>query len=98
MSEVQKPVVEEQPAAVVEATPVEVAPVEETAVEAAPAEAAAVEEATEAKVEEAKKEFEGEGLIGYKAPGGFIKYVTPISSTDASRIGLYIPSQLHGRN
>lgn len=71
MSEVQKPAVEEQAAVAVDATPVE-APV----VEEAPAETTADVEATpEAKPEAAKKEFEGEGLIGYKAPGGFIKYV-----------------------
>jgi hypothetical protein len=80
MSEVQKPTVEEQPAAVVEATPAEVAPVEETPVEAAPAEVAAVDAAPDAKAEAPKKEFEGEGLIGYKAPGGFIKYVIVSSS------------------
>ncbi|OBT72823.1 hypothetical protein VF21_08289 [Pseudogymnoascus sp. 05NY08] len=72
MSEIQKPV--EEVVAVVEAAPVEVvaAPVEEVApVEVA---AATTEEATpEAAVETPKKEFEGEGVIGYKAPGGFIK-------------------------
>lgn len=76
MSEIQKPVVDEVVAAV-EAAPAEVvaAPVEEAApVEAAPVDAAAATtEATEAAVETPKKEFEGEGLIGYKAPGGFIK-------------------------
>ncbi|KFZ15760.1 hypothetical protein V501_02556 [Pseudogymnoascus sp. VKM F-4519 (FW-2642)] len=76
MSEIQKPV--EEVVAVVEAAPAEVvaAPVEEVApVEVAPVEvAAATEEATaEAAVETPKKEFEGEGVIGYKAPGGFIK-------------------------
>ncbi|OBT86996.1 hypothetical protein VE02_04615 [Pseudogymnoascus sp. 03VT05] len=77
MSEIQKPV--EEVVAVVEAAPAEVvaAPVEEVApVEVAPVEVAAAttEEATpEAAVETPKKEFEGEGVIGYKAPGGFIK-------------------------
>ena len=79
MLKVQKPNVEEQPAAAVEATPAEVAPVEETPVEAAPAEVAAVDAAPDAKAE-APKEFAGEGLIGYKGPGGFIKYVIVSSS------------------
>jgi len=86
MSEVQKPVVEEQAAAAFEATPL-VEPVAETKVaDAAPAAAepvaaeseaapAAADPATEAdaKPETPKKEFEGEGILGYKAPGGFIK-------------------------
>lgn len=76
MSEIQKPV--EEVVAVVEAAPAEVAAapvVEEVApVEVAPVEVAAATEATpEAAVETPKKEFEGEGVIGYKAPGGFIK-------------------------
>ncbi|KFZ15208.1 hypothetical protein V502_05728 [Pseudogymnoascus sp. VKM F-4520 (FW-2644)] len=76
MSEIQKPVVDEVVAAV-EAAPAEVvaAPVEEVApVEVAPVEVAATTEATtEAAVETPKEEFKGEGVIGYKAPGGFIK-------------------------
>ncbi|KFY21656.1 hypothetical protein V493_07215 [Pseudogymnoascus sp. VKM F-4281 (FW-2241)] len=76
MSEIQKPVVDEVVAAV-ETAPAAVvaAPVEEvTPVEVAPVEvAAATEDTPEAAVETPKKEFEGEGLIGYKAPGGFIK-------------------------
>ncbi|OBT65471.1 hypothetical protein VE03_04962 [Pseudogymnoascus sp. 23342-1-I1] len=75
MSEIQKPV--EEVVAAVEAAPAEVvaAPVEEVApVEGAPVEVAAATEATpEAAVETPKEEFKGEGLIGYKAPGGFIK-------------------------
>ncbi|KFX92118.1 hypothetical protein O988_07421 [Pseudogymnoascus sp. VKM F-3808] len=78
MSEIQKPV--EEVAAVVEAAPAEVvaAPVEEvTPAEVAPVEVAAATEAPaateEAAVETPKEEFKGEGLIGYKAPGGFIK-------------------------
>lgn len=69
MSEVQKPAVEEQAPVAVDATPAEVPAVEETTAETA----ADAEVVPEAKPEAAKKEFEGEGLIGYKAPGGFIK-------------------------
>jgi hypothetical protein len=80
MSEAQKPV-ETPVAAVEEATPAVVEPVpevaaEETATEAAPA---AVEEpvveaaAVEPVVEAPKKEFAGEGILGYKGPGGFLK-------------------------
>jgi hypothetical protein len=89
MSEVQNSV-EEQPAAPVEATPVELtteakaeetpAPaVEETTTAAEPAEdeepATAPEvPATTTKAATPKKEFTGEGILGYKAPGGnFIK-------------------------
>lgn len=72
MSEVQKPTVEEQAPVAAEAAPVEAAPVEETPAETAPAAADAKAE-SETKDETTKKEFEGEGLIGYKAPGGFIK-------------------------
>ncbi|ELR07393.1 hypothetical protein VC83_07504 [Pseudogymnoascus destructans] len=72
MSEIQKPV--EEVVDVVDAAPAEVvvAPVEEVApVEIAPA---TTDEVTpEAAVETPKKEFDGEGVIGYKAPGGFIK-------------------------
>ncbi|KFY66142.1 hypothetical protein V496_02167 [Pseudogymnoascus sp. VKM F-4515 (FW-2607)] len=76
MSEIQKPV--EEVVAAVDAAPAAVvaAPVEEVA----PVEVAPVEPTTEATTEEAaaavetpKEEFKGEGLIGYKAPGGFIK-------------------------
>ncbi|KFY47080.1 hypothetical protein V494_00183 [Pseudogymnoascus sp. VKM F-4513 (FW-928)] len=78
MSEIQKPVVDEVVAPVEAAAPAEVvaAPVEEVVapVEVAPVEVAAATEATpEAATETPKKEFEGEGVIGYKAPGGFIK-------------------------
>jgi len=76
MSEIQKPV-EEQVVPAVEAAAVEVAPaVEETPVETAPAATEAVAEeagVTETKVDTPKKEFDGEGVIGYKGPGGFIK-------------------------
>jgi hypothetical protein len=88
MSEVQNPV-EETPA-LVEATPVEpttetkaeetVAPApEETTAAAEPAkdeEPAAATEAPAAttKATPPKKEFTGEGVLGYKAPGGnFVK-------------------------
>ncbi|OBT39173.1 hypothetical protein VE00_10271 [Pseudogymnoascus sp. WSF 3629] len=76
MSEIQKPV--EEVVAAVEAAPAEVvaAPVEEVApVEVAPVEGAAAttEEATPEAAVETPKKFEGEGVIGYKAPGGFIK-------------------------
>ncbi|KAL5346273.1 hypothetical protein ACLOAV_008541 [Pseudogymnoascus australis] len=77
MSEIQKPV--EEVVAVVDAAPAAVvaAPVEEVvAAEVAPVEPAAATEATTeeaAVVETPKEEFKGEGLIGYKAPGGFIK-------------------------
>lgn len=77
MSEIQKPV--EEVVAAVEAAPAEVvAAVEEVApVEVAPVEVAAAttttEEATPEAAVETPKKFEGEGVIGYKAPGGFIK-------------------------
>lgn len=79
MSEVQKPV-EELPALVVEATPAAEPVAEAAVIDAAPvateaetvdAPVAVAEPATEE--ETPKKEFEGEGVLGYKAPGGFIK-------------------------
>ena len=84
MSEMPKPV-EEQPAAMVEATPT-IEPVAET-VEPAAAETTTAAEPTTDSIEPAaatetsaataaatpKKEFTGEGTLGYKAPGGFIK-------------------------
>lgn len=87
MSEIQKPVADEQPAAVVESAPVVSEPVAETKVEESapaveesstvveptPAVTEAVEAETPAKVETPKKEFTGEGILGYKGPGGFIK-------------------------
>lgn len=73
-------VVESAPApAVVESAPapavVESAPAPVVAAEATPA--PVVEEAKpaveESKPEVAKEEFNGEGVLGYKAPGGFLK-------------------------
>ncbi len=85
MSEVQNSV-EEQPTAPVEATPVvepateaiadeTPAPaVEETTTAAEPAKgeepAAATEASSTTKAVAPKKEFTGEGILGYKAPGG----------------------------
>lgn len=79
MSEIQKPV--DAVPAVAETAAVEPLKAEETAPVAA-TETPAVEPTTEtteatetpaAAVETPKKEFDGTGILGYKAPGGFIK-------------------------
>jgi hypothetical protein len=106
MSEVQKPV-EAETVAPVEAAPVVAEPVHApVAAESAPVApvtesngdviepAAATDAPAVEKVAEPAK-FAGEGVLGYKAPGGnFLRYVLSLPPRDATYRRIYVVSML----